>query len=468
MATVRLKGLGGWNEIGASSTLIQILENINENVLIDAGIRMRSRRVGHEWERWSEPPEEPNVPLKAVGITHGHADHVSWLSYILNKCRQAKVYMSVPTYHVSLQSFANQVNRIDSGRVKLEDDVEAAFFRGTRILTENQENFLKKPSWVEVCPGVRMYFGPNGHIRGSAFIVIEVDIGNGRYLRIMFTGDISVYDSPTVRGMKIPEEFIGNLDVIVTEATYGDRVLIPRWEEEARMGYIVTKTMEAGGICMAPAFGIGRSPDAYIAQLTHEGLTKAGPVYLDGQGQTFLDICADPEKGYWSELDHSSELDLNSKIIKYVRDGGHRKKLLASGGPLSVVATSGMMIKNTISYRYAASGHFLENPSNTVLYTGYTAEDTEGFELQSAVRQGRPYRVNGREVVVKASVPERLQLSSHADGPQIANIVNTLQPKRVIVVHGNQNGREGLKRELHKLGFRGQIDLPKNGDVLEV
>lgn len=466
MSTLRIKGLGGFDEIGASGAQIEVLGNINKNLLIDSGIRMINRKINGSFVRRSEGHIFPDTEIHAALITHGHADHAVNLPYILNRFRSAKTLMTRPTFYIAGQMWLNTLYLMGDRRIETDIQYQAEFAEGAKIaVVENKENIITAPGWTEVFPGIEAYFGPAGHIRGAAFIVIRIDIGNGKHIHIMFTGDISVFDSPTVKGMRLPEEFVGKLDAIFVEATYGDRVLLPREEEEARMGYWASRTLDEGGNCLAPAFGIGRSPDAYLAQLSY-GIK---PAFLDGMGQAIMNIYADPERGHWCELDHSAGIDLqNDERIKYVEDRNHRYELIYEGGPFSVVTTAGMLIEGSCAWQYAIRNHFLENKRNTLLLTGFQAENTEGREIEESIEGQRPIQLGGREIMVSAHVPKRLQLSSHADGVQIADIVNKLRPRKIFIVHGHDNGRRGLKRNLENLGYHGEINLPKNGDTIEL
>ena len=478
---IRIKGLGGWNEIGASSTLVQCYDDLGckRNLLIDAGVRMiNPPREGKGSVSKSEPHAMPGCTIHAVLLTHAHADHASNVPNIFKENPDADLFATGPTFYIAGQSWLEFIFLMTNGHVEVPMDYILGFSSAVRRILETQKkNIVKKPGWVDIFPGISAYFGPNGHIRGSAFIVLKIG-----EKQIMFSGDISVYDSPTVKGMKIPEEFIGQLDVLFMESTYGDREVPEREEEEERMARLANEAGQMGGSSVWPAFAIGRSPDIFLAQMARN--VEPLPM-LDGSGRKILEIYADPERGYWSELDYSYDIDLNSEKVRrqIVGSKSQRTRRILSGDSINTVATAGMMSSGSCSSQYILDdiitgggmsnreyrrrvNDFLSNPNNLIGVTGYQAENTDGWALLQAYDNGRRLEYDGRKIDIACQVV-RFQLTSHASGFQLAEITKSLNPKKTFIGHGNKAGREGLEKNLRLIGYKGQIYVPDNGNIIE-
>jgi len=458
---LEIVGLGGMNEIGASGVLIKTTDNFGNtrNILVDSGIRMINEPKDGRLAKRTEGHILPDCPIGAILLTHAHTDHVGNAPVIIKSNPSAKVFMTRPTFYIAGALWLNTLYLMKNQKIEVSLNFLSDFADGVRMIVEdNKDKIVNKPGWINIFPGIDAYFGPNGHIRGSAFIVLKI----GEKM-IMFSGDMSVYDSPTVKGMSIPQEFIGKLDAVFTESTYGDRQLVDRREEEDRMAELAKKTIRNGGSCLFPAFGVGRSPDVLIAQM----IRGVKPLYIDGMGRQMLEIYAS-SNGSWCDLDHSSGVDLNSDSIKMIYSKRERSDLIYSGIPFSVVTTAGMMTEGSCAMQYALNNNFLGKPKNLLGLTGFQAEYTEGREIEEGVAEGRPVEIAGRRIVVRAQVPPRFNLSSHADGFQIAHMVSKLEPKKVFINHGNEKGREGLEGDLRLLGYQGEIYKPENGAIIKI
>jgi len=109
MSTLRIKGLGGFSEIGASGAQIEILGNINKNLLVDSGIKMVNLKENGTFIRRSEGHSFPDKEIHATLITHGHADHIVNLPNILSRYPSAKVFWTRPTTHIAGKMYESTI-----------------------------------------------------------------------------------------------------------------------------------------------------------------------------------------------------------------------------------------------------------------------------------------------------------------------------------------------------------------------
>ncbi|MCP4515834.1 MAG: hypothetical protein GY824_11470, partial [Delftia sp.] len=167
----------------------------------------------------------------------------------------------------------------------------------------------------------------------------------------------------------------------------------------------------------------------------------------------------------WHDLSPELQALLESGVHpfqdKWVRrvGPGRRREIPRPGEPCCIVSSSGML-NGGPSVGYAQL--ILDQERNAIIFPGYTDEESPGRKLQE-LKAGDTIRLRGKTVPVQAQV-RRLNLSAHADGPQLAQLVEHLSPRAVALVHGEPD-RQGLLAE--KLGANCQVYLPANGETIE-
>jgi len=97
------------------------------------------------------------------------------------------------------------------------------------------------------------------------------------------------------------------------------------------------------------------------------------------------------------------------KRLQYVRTAEESKKLNELHGPFVVISASGMAEQGRILH-HLRNG--IEDPRNTVLITGFQAQDTLGRKL---VEKWPEVRIFGEPMRVRAEICSLDELSAHAD-----------------------------------------------------
>ena len=453
---------GGANEVGASSTLIEI---DSYRILVDAGIRMGP---GQDFQLPDFPDFDKEGMPDAVLVTHAHTDHTGALPVLRDLwLAGVKLYWTPSTKaisHVLLKDSAKRMQREEEeeGKPPLYtcDDLEVFLH-----CMEVEVPWLKP---VEICPGVTATWIPAGHILGAAMIYIQ-----GKHESILMTGDVSVTPQSTILGLDM-ENLPDQPDVMGTESTYGNRQHeVPRKQEEKRLVEDVAKTIADGGKVLIPAFAVGRSQEVILILkgAMERGEIPAFPVYVDGMVRTVNDVYSRFSDELSPSLRRKAGRDEDlfySDAIQKVSSKEESKSIL-EGPPCCIVASSGMLIGGKSSF-YAK--HLAKDPKNLIAITGYQAEGTPGRALWDWVEAGRPpewmWQLNDQESVdVKCQV-EKYSLSAHADSEQLLALVEKVQPRKLFLVHGDAAARGELFKSVRKRFPDIDVKLPENGRLYSV
>ena len=460
---MKIHFFGGANEVGASSTLIEIEES---RILVDAGIRMN-----HEYRNDSRLPnfskfDKIGMP-DVVLLTHAHTDHTGALP-VLGRMLPAdvKIYCTPPTKEITKVLLKDSARRME--REKQKDDLSYTSDDVAAVLNRMETDV----SWldpVEICPGVTATWIPAGHILGAAMIYIK-----GKSESILMTGDVSVSKQLTIPSVDVPTWC--KPDVMVMESTYGNRQHeVTRTEEAKRLVNDATNTIKEGGTVLLPAFAVGRSQEVILI-LKQAMERKKSPVYVDGMVRDinriysqFADELRRPlrRKAEQGESLFYSDM-IKSDMIKEVRPGQKIEDILA-GEPCCIVASSGMLIGGKSS---AYAEKLASDPKTLIAITGHQAEGTPGRALWDWVEAGRPpdqmWQLKNQEAITVECQVKKYSLSAHADKDQLRELVGKVQPRKLFLVHGKAKAREELSKSIHENYPSIDVVLSENGSVYPI
>lgn len=449
---MKLHFLGGADEVGASSLLLEIA---GKRVLVDAGIRM-----GGEGSRLPdlEKLQELGGP-DLILVTHAHADHIGALPLVHLAYPTAPVVTTAATKAL-MEILLGDALKIMELRWEREEDIPLYPPHAVEgLLSRIQPVGLGEEA--SLCGGaLKATFTLSGHVLGACSIALESAEG-----LLFLAGDYSVDPQRTVDSMTVPRI---RPDVVVTESTYGNRLHADRRREEARLVETVKRVTSGGGKVLVPAFALGRAQEVLLILLEAKRKGELGelPIYADGLVRR---ICmAYPEHGEF----------LHPKLRKLVAGEGNpffgegkatavlptRREEIVSGPPCVLVSSSGMLTGGPSSF-YAS--HLVRDPRSAILITGYQDEESPGralLNLADERAQGKTGHLTiageRKEVVCEVG---RYGLSAHADAAQMASVVSKLSPRHVVLVHGDEGARAGLAQMMPaSMG----VHLPKNGEEL--
>jgi metallo-beta-lactamase family protein len=109
----------------------------------------------------------------------------------------------------------------------------------------------------------------------------------------------------------------------------------------------------------------------------------------------------------------------------------------------------------------------IEDGDNTILFSGFQAENTLGRRILDGNRR---VRIFGEEYDVRARVARVEGYSAHADSEELRVWASHLDRERlqgIFLVHGEKESALGLSGLLHKQGFRA-VEIPERGQSFEL
>jgi metallo-beta-lactamase family protein len=434
-------------------------------VLIDCGMFQGPK----EWRErnWHNLPIAANR-IDAVILTHAHLDHCGWIPRLVKEGFRGPIYATAPTIDLC------GIILPDSGHLQEED---ARFYNKTKkskhdpalplYTFDEAQNSLQyfKPvnvgEDVQVSPDLSFRFVRAAHILGSCMAEISLSV-DGQTRRLLFTGDIGrVRDHQVAPGKVVhsgPAE--GEIaDLLVMESTYGNRAH-PKEDPMPELAKLITSTAQRGGSVIVPAFAIERT-QKFVFLLKHlieSGQIPRLPVFCDSpmaikavevflkHDEEYSDETRDMIRKYGSPLQWPG--------FTFASTPEESKKINAAVMPSVIISSSGMVTGGRILHHLAQR---LPDPRNLVLFIGFQAPGTRGFQIKSKADE---VKIFGDFVPIRAQIAALEQFSDHADPPELLQWLHTFRnrPATTYLVHGEPDA-SGQLRDLmqHDLGWNVQV-----------
>ena len=434
--------LGAAKGIGASC--FQIALGPYE-IVLDCGTRPK----GYDPLPALEYLENPDLLL----ISHAHQDHLGAVPVFHARYPGVRMICTPGTReiaHVMLRDClkVQQMNE-DSQALFDEADLERTLFR---LETEpvSQE--------FEPLPGLKVRFINAGHILGAACIYLKYGDRS-----LLYTGDYNTTSSRTTTGLRVAD--LPPADILITESTYGADVHPARKTQETALLEAIAEIVQGGGNVLIPAFALGRAQEILLAIRTFHLFHKLRiPIYVDGLVRAVTDVFRDnlellPPSVQNLVKQNGLEPFFDPKgTPPVIPIGSPRERPLAMAHPSVIVASSGMLTGGASVY-YAAT--LLERENASIFISGYTDEESPGRLLQN-LKTGDTIELDGKEVTVRAQI-RRFNLSAHADKIGLTQVINKVNPKHLILIHGGGNALHELARS-GDLRSKHYIHIPGVGE----
>ena len=236
------------------------------------------------------------------------------------------------------------------------------------------------------------------------------------------------------------------VDFLIMESTYGGRTHPQAGDALGKLEQMVNRAASMGGRLIVPAFAVGRTQQLVLLlhQLMNEKRIPSVPIFVDSPlAVNVTDVfrahpeCFDAETNVYLQ---NGEDPFGFRRLTYIRDVNESKKLNDRKGCFIVISASGMCEAGRILH-HLRNG--IGDSRNTVLLTGYQAENTLGRKLKDGWTS---VRIFGIPTDVKASVESLDELSGHADEPELLKWMKPMAAtlRKVFLVHGEPEESQAL------------------------
>ncbi|MBN2089366.1 MBL fold metallo-hydrolase [candidate division KSB1 bacterium] len=460
----RLTFYGATGTVTGSKYLLDI---DNNKLLIDCGLFQGPKE--NRLRNWDPLPVKPST-INRVLLTHAHIDHTGYLPRLCLDGFAGKVHSTHATRDLC------EILLRDTAHLQEEDAYWAnkkGFSKHHPALPlftiEDAEKALTQFSPyhygddIFVQDDVRVKFRDAGHILGSAWIDIKRVDGTASR-KILFSGDLGRPARPILRD---PDQAF-NVDYLIIESTYGDRLHEPDdgYEELEK---VIVDSVRRGGVLVIPSFSVGRTQALIyiIRELEEEGRIPIVPIYVDSP------MAIHATKVFKK---HLTDQNLTTRIlsltgteiyntgkIHFCETREQSIQINSVHGPGIIISASGMATGGRILHHLEQR---LPHPQNTILFIGYQAEGTRGRTILEGKSE---VKIHGNYVPVQAKIEQISSFSGHADYHEILAWLMAFNkpPKTTFIVHGEPEASKALAARI-KEKFGWNVVIPQFGNGFDL
>lgn len=432
---MQLSFYGAAGEVTGSCNMF---ETNGKKFLVDCGMFQGNQ---FSEEKNQDPLLFNPAELSGVIVTHAHLDHVGRLPLLVKNGYEGKFYATAPTIELTelILDDALQImlyNQRHFGKSVLYDSTDIASVMGRFKPVDYHEKF-------SLAPDVNFTFYDAGHIFGSAFVEVEAD---GK--RVVFSGDIGNVNVPILRDT---ETLPGDVDVLVCESTYGDRLHESMFRRQEILENLILSAIGRGGTLMIPSFSLERTQEliydlndlvARQHRLPHVPIFLDSPLAIKAT-KTYLKYPQYYDQEAARLLKSGDELfQFPGLVMTETKE--ESKKINQMPGIKIIIAGAGMMNGGRIVHH---AMRYLSDERNTLLIVGYQAQDTLGRKILNGQS---PVEIMGEQIPVRCHVKAVGALSAHGDQNKLLDWVGggSSVPKKVLLTHGEPPAAEALAKRL--------------------
>ena len=473
---MKITFLGATKIVTGSNFLV---EAAGKKFLVDCGLYQGKAELEEQnYREFDYNPAEIDFML----LTHAHIDHSGRIPKLYNDGFKGPIYAHKATCDLC------SIMLPDSGHIQ---EMESEWKNKKRIrkgqptrlplytaeeAIKCMEIFVpvKYDDIIQVDENIYVRFNDAGHMLGSSIIEIWAK-EDGKETKAVFSGDLGNNDIPLLS----EPTMIDNCDYLVMESTYGSRLHVRNDQKAELFLKIVSETIDNGGTVVIPSFAVGRTQEILyeinkIKENRHDEeflreyrTLMRVPVYVDSPlaisaTKVFkenMDLFEDEVK---EEMQRGNN-PLEFPGLKFTQTADESKALNESDEPSIIISASGMCDVGRIKHHLK---HNIWNPKSTILFVGYQAPGTLGYEI---VNGAKKVTIFGEEFAVSARIEYIEGYSGHADPEGLMNFVYSFynKPKHIFLVHGEEESQEVLRNKiLEETGIG--VSIPEYGETYQL
>ena len=417
---VKLTFCGGTGSVTGANFL---LEADGKKILVDCGLTQGTKLADDiNWDPFPYKSSEIDI----LFITHAHVDHLGRVPKLISEGFRGKIYSTLPTKALATPMLEDTAGILSKNQ---EHNLAEIYKEENIKLAISLWQGYNYHETIKISEGIEVSFLNAGHILGSAMVQFIIN-----KKKILFTGDLG--NSPS---MLLPDtEIVTDIDYLIMESTYGDRNHESRDDRRKNLEIAIEDNFKRKGTLIIPTFSLERSQELLfeLNELVENDRIPLMPIFLDSPLAIRLTEVFKQFKNYFNEgaqkaMVHQKHLFDFPGLHETLRSE-ESKKISEVPNPKVVIAGSGMSSGGRVVHH---ERHYLPDPNNTLLLTGYQAVGTPGRLIQEGLKT---VHITGEDVIVRAHVVTITGYSGHKDSDGLIDFVEKTSDtvQKVFVVMG--------------------------------
>ena len=474
---MKITFLGATRTVTGSNYLV---EAAGKKFLVDCGMWQGKEELEMQnMENFEYNPSDIDFML----LTHAHIDHSGRIPKLYNEGFRNKIYAHKATCDLCTLMLP------DSGHIQ---EMEIEWKNRTRKRKGEKElpplytaedaarcleifEPVQYDEIIEITPDIHVRFNDAGHMLGSSIIELWVK-EDGKEKKTVFTGDLGNNDIPLLNSPTMIED----TDYLVMESTYGSRLHLRNDEKASMFLDIVSETLDNGGTVVIPSFAVGRTQEILYEinklkeehkedeefQRKYKKIMKTN-VFVDSPlAISATEVFRENTNLFDDEVKAQivrGDNPLEFPGLQFTRTADESKALNEDNRPSIIISASGMCEVGRIKHHLK---HNLWNPKSTILFVGYQAPGTLGYNI---VNGAKKVKIFGEEIAVNARIEYIEGYSGHADQEGLMNFIYSFikKPDHIFLVHGEPEAQDVLREKIEK-ETNIKIDAPEFGETYEL